>query len=75
MLKVVPYASAVVQGGRNAPAVGINQDHIRMVKFPSKTARGYKDVSLHVKQIVGKASERVETNWAEWDALKGEWAK
>ena len=45
-----------------------------MVKFPSKTARGYKDVSLHVKQIVRKASERVETNWAEWDALKGEWA-
>jgi len=69
--KVVPYNSAVVQGARNAPAVGINQDHIQMVKFPSKTTRGYKDISLHVKQIVGKAAERVETNWAEWDALKG----
>jgi hypothetical protein len=69
--KVVPYNSAVVQGARNAPAVGINQDHIQMVKFPSKTTRGYKDISLHVKQMVGKAAERVETNWAEWDALKG----
>ena len=42
-----------------------------MVKFPSKTTRGYTDVSLHVKQMVGKAAERVEANWAEWDALKG----
>jgi hypothetical protein len=69
--KVVPYASAVVQGGRNAPAVGINQDHIQMVKFPSRTTRGYRDVSLHVKRMVGNAAGRVEANWAEWDALKG----
>jgi hypothetical protein len=42
--KVVPYASAVVRGARNAPAVGIQKDHKQMVKFPSNSTKDYKDV-------------------------------
>jgi len=50
---VVPYACAVVPG---APSIAIQQNHTQMVKFSSNNAKGYKDISLHVKEMVGKAS-------------------
>ena len=74
MLKVVPYASTVVKGVRNAPAIGIQKDHKQMVKFSSNNTKDYQDVSLSVKQMVAEASDKVRTNWAEWDMLKGEYA-
>ena len=67
--KVVPHACAVVRG---APPIGIQQSHIQMVKFSSNNAKGYKDISLHLKEMVGKATAKVEANWAEWDTSNGE---
>jgi hypothetical protein len=74
MPKLVPYASAVVRGARDAPAIGIQKDHQQIVKFPSNRTKAYVDVALHVKRMVPEASRKVEVNWAEWDKLKGECA-
>jgi hypothetical protein len=68
--KVVPYASAV-PGARNAPAIGIQQNHTEMVKFGSRKLKAYQDVSLHVKRMVGKAPKQVEVNWANWTLSMG----
>lgn len=45
-----------------------------MVKFSSNNVKGYKDISLHVKGMVGKAAAKVQANWAEWDASQGDCA-
>ena len=74
MLKVVPFNSAVVLGEPNASVIGIQTDHVQMVKFRSNRTAEYERVSFHVKRMVAKAPKKVEDNWAKWDQSKGEYA-
>jgi hypothetical protein len=58
----------------DVPVLAIQQNHTQMVKFPSRGVKDYKDIARHLVLMVAKATEKVETNWVEWDASKGEYA-
>lgn len=59
---IVPRASAVVPGHRDAEPIAIQDDHINMVKFTSQTPE-FKTVAYNVKLMADEAPEKVEKNW------------
>jgi hypothetical protein len=71
--KVVPFHSAVVPGTVDTLRIGIQQNHIQMVKFASQNS-DYKKVARNVNRMVGDGTEKVAANWAKWDQWKSEYA-
>jgi hypothetical protein len=61
--QVVPRASAVVSSQANAEAIAISADHRDMVKYPSRSDKGYVTMSEHL-QIMTKAAPL---------AVRGQW--
>jgi hypothetical protein len=54
-IQIVPKASAIVPGARNAEAVGTNKTHIEMIKFDSAEDDDFSTVAL-LLQGIGRES-------------------
>jgi hypothetical protein len=61
--QVVPQASAVVPGAAYGEPIAMHADHIKMVKFESKTELGYKTVSGYIRVMAMRAGSTIGGRW------------
>jgi hypothetical protein len=59
----VPRESAVVPGAADALSIVIHADHIKMVKFSSRSDRNYTTVLHYINIMTEAAPERISLNW------------
>jgi len=65
-MKIVPKASAVVPGAVNVEAVGINRDHIEIVKFEGIDDPEYEKVRGHLDAFLDEMQvQRISQRWGE----------
>ena len=62
-LQMVPKASAVVPGMRDAEAVEISKDHTTLVKFRNSSDDDYQTVIGHLGLMCEAAEEKIAKNW------------
>ena len=55
----------------DAEAIEIRKSHINMVKFQSESDDDFQTVVGHIDLMSEKAQEKVASNWAHWDEIKG----
>jgi hypothetical protein len=55
----------------DAEAIEIRKDHINMVKFQNESDNDFQTVVGHIALMIEKAQEKVASNWAHWDEIKG----
>lgn len=58
-------------GAVDAEAIEIRKSHITMVKFQSESDDDFQTVVGHIDLMSEKAQEKVASNWAHWDEIKG----
>jgi hypothetical protein len=68
---MVPKASAVVPGMRDAESVEIRKDHTTLVKFRNSSDDDFQTVIGHLSLICERAGEKVAQNWEHWEEIKG----
>lgn len=61
----------MVPGAVDAEALEIRKNHISMVKFENESDDDFQTVAGHIGLMIEKAQEKVDSNWAHWDEIKG----
>lgn len=67
----MPKHSACVAGARDAAVIGVSSDHSNMVKFKSDKDEGFIAVAESLEMMIREATQTVNSNWQEWEAIRG----
>lgn len=70
-LQVVPRHSACVPGAVDTAVIGLSSDHSNMVKFKHGEEEGFIAVADTLVVMLRHAMENVNSNWREWETIKG----
>jgi hypothetical protein len=68
---MVPKASAVVPGMRDAESVEIRKDHTTLVKFRNSSDDDFQTVIGHLSLMCENAEEKVAQSWKHREEIKG----
>jgi hypothetical protein len=70
-IQIVPKASAVVPGMRDAESVEIRKDHTSLTKFRDSSDNDFQTVVGHLSLMCDSAGEKVAQSWEHWEEVKG----
>lgn len=61
----------MVPGAVDAEAIEIRKNHVTMVMFQNESDDDFQAVAGHIGLMTEKAKDKVVSNWAHWNEIKG----